>query len=302
MVFVNGMWVHTLQIMATRSSESTSVEELTKIMEDDSVSGGEKTDFLIQFLLDQREPLLRFGQTLIVALIVFILGRRLVKLLLKLTRRSMESRDVEISVRKFVMSLAGFVYNLLLIFVVAGILGIGTSSIVAVIGSAGLAIGLALQGSLSNLAGGVLILLLKPFQVGDYIITEHSEGTVQSIDIFYTRLYTTDNRVVVIPNGAISNTDVTNATKQDKRMLVLPFSVGYDTDIAALRELLLKEMEKHPDILQTEPKTVVVTKLNPLRVCVSAKCWVETEKYWDVNYLMLERIKEVLQEEGISIG
>ena len=302
MVFLHQMSIHTLGVMAAKAEESTSVEELTQIMGDDSVSSGEKTSFLIQFLLDQRAPLLRFGQTLLVALIVFILGRRLVKLLLRLTRRSMEQRDVEISVRKFVISLAGFVYNLLLIVVVAGILGIGTSSIVAVIGSAGLAIGLALQGSLSNLAGGVLILLLKPFQVGDYIITDRSEGTVQSVDIFYTRLYTTDNRVVVIPNGTISNTDVTNATKLDKRLLVLPFSVGYDADISTVRQLLLEEMEKHSDILQTEPKTVVVTKLNPLKVCLSAKCWVETKKYWEVNYLMLERIKELLQKEDIPIG
>ncbi|MCH5267362.1 MAG: mechanosensitive ion channel [Lachnospiraceae bacterium] len=302
MVFLNQMSIHILGLMATRTEESTSVEELTKIMEDDSVSGGEKTSFLIQYLLDQREPLLRFGQTLLIALIVFLLGRRLVKLLLKLTQRSMEHREVEISVRKFVMSLAGFIYNLLLIVVVAGILGIGTSSIVAVIGSAGLAIGLALQGSLSNLAGGVLILLLKPFQVGDYIITDNSEGTVQSIDIFYTRLHTSDNRVVVIPNGAISNRDVTNTTKLEKRLLVLPFSVGYDADIATVRELLLKEMEEHSDIIQAEPKSVVVTKLNPVKVCLSAKCWVETGKYWDVNHMMLERIKELLQEQGISIG
>ena len=200
------------------------------------------------------------------------------------------------------MSLAGVIYNVLLIFVVAGILGVGTSSIVAMVGSAGLAIGLALQGSLANLAGGGLILLLKPFQVGDYIITPQSEGTVQSIDIFYTRLTTTDNRVIVIPNGTISNSDITNTTKQDRRLLVLEFSVSYDADVALIRDILLKEMKHRSDILVKEPMRVVVTRLNPVKLRMNAKCWVETSKYWDVYYDMLERIKTLLQEQNISIG
>ena len=216
-----GIGMMELQNAMLAVQDNTTVKELTKVMGDDSVSNEKKTSFLLQYLLDQREPLLRFGQTLLIALIVFVIGRKMVKLLLRFTDRWMERRNVEVSVRKFVMSLAGVIYNVLLIFVVAGILGVGTSSIVAMVGSAGLAIGLALQGSLANLAGGVLILLLKPFQVGDYIITPQSEGTVQSIDIFYTRLTTTDNRVIVIPNGTISNSDITNTTKQDRRLLVL---------------------------------------------------------------------------------
>ena len=237
-----------------------------------------------------------------IALIVFVIGRKMVKLLLRFTDRWMERRNVEVSVRKFVMSLAGVIYNVLLIFVVAGILGVGTSSIVAMVGSAGLAIGLALQGSLANLAGGVLILLLKPFQVGDYIITPQSEGTVQSIDIFYTRLTTTDNRVIVIPNGTISNSDITNTTKQDRRLLVLEFSVSYDADVALIRDILLKEMKHRSDILVKEPMRVVVTRLSPVKLRMNAKCWVETSKYWDVYYDMLERIKTLLQEQNISIG
>ena len=282
--------------------DNTTVKELTKVMGDDSVSNEKKTSFLLQYLLDQREPLLRFGQTLLIALIVFVIGRKMVKLLLRFTDRWMERRNVEVSVRKFVMSLAGVIYNVLLIFVVAGILGVGTSSIVAMVGSAGLAIGLALQGSLANLAGGVLILLLKPFQVGDYIITPQSEGTVQSIDIFYTRLTTTDNRVIVIPNGTISNSDITNTTKQDRRLLVLEFSVSYDADVALIRDILLKEMKHRSDILVKEPMRVVVTRLSPVKLRMNAKCWVETSKYWDVYYDMLERIKTLLQEQNISIG
>lgn len=297
-----GIGMMELQNAMLAVKDNTTVKELTKVMGDDSVSNEKKTSFLLQYLLDQREPLLRFGQTLLIALIVFVIGRKMVKLLLRFTDRWMERRNVEVSVRKFVMSLAGVIYNVLLIFVVAGILGVGTSSIVAMVGSAGLAIGLALQGSLANLAGGVLILLLKPFQVGDYIITPQSEGTVQSIDIFYTRLTTTDNRVIVIPNGTISNSDITNTTKQDRRLLVLEFSVSYDADVALIRDILLKEMKHRSDILVKEPMRVVVTRLNPVKLRMNAKCWVETSKYWDVYYDMLERIKTLLQEQNISIG
>ena len=297
-----GIGMMELQNAMLAVQDNTTVKELTKVMGDDSVSNEKKTSFLLQYLLDQREPLLRFGQTLLIALIVFVIGRKMVKLLLRFTDRWMERRNVEVSVRKFVMSLAGVIYNVLLIFVVAGILGVGTSSIVAMVGSAGLAIGLALQGSLANLAGGVLILLPKPFQVGDYIITPQSEGTVQSIDIFYTRLTTTDNRVIVIPNGTISNSDITNTTKQDRRLLVLEFSVSYDADVALIRDILLKEMKHRSDILVKEPMRVVVTRLSPVKLRMNAKCWVETSKYWDVYYDMLERIKTLLQEQNISIG
>ena len=297
-----GIGMMELQNAMVAVQDNTTVKELTKVMGDDSVSNEKKTSFLLQYLLDQREPLLRFGQTLLIALIVFVIGRKMVKLLLRFTDRWMERRNVEVSVRKFVMSFAGVIYNVLLIFVVAGILGVGTSSIVAMVGSAGLAIGLALQGSLANLAGGVLILLLKPFQVGDYIITPQSEGTVQSIDIFYTRLTTTDNRVIVIPNGTISNSDITNTTKQDRRLLVLEFSVSYDADVALIRDILLKEMKHRSDILVKEPMRVVVTRLSPVKLRMNAKCWVETSKYWDVYYDMLERIKTLLQEQNISIG
>mgnify|MGYP003227050103 CR=1 FL=1 len=285
-----GIGMMELQNAMLAVQDNTTVKELTKVMGDDSVSNEKKTSFLLQYLLDQREPLLRFGQTLLIALIVFVIGRKMVKLLLRFTDRWMERRNVEVSVRKFVMSLAGVIYNVLLIFVVAGILGVGTSSIVAMVGSAGLAIGLA------------LILLLKPFQVGDYIITPQSEGTVQSIDIFYTRLTTTDNRVIVIPNGTISNSDITNTTKQDRRLLVLEFSVSYDADVALIRDILLKEMKHRSDILVKEPMRVVVTRLSPVKLRMNAKCWVETSKYWDVYYDMLERIKTLLQEQNISIG
>lgn len=302
MIFTDMCALPVRMYFTASSGSALGMDELAKVMEDSNVSGEEKTSFLIQYLLNQREPLLRFGQTLLFALLVFVIGRKIVKLMLSVTKRWMERHEVEVSVCNFVMSLANVLYNLLLVFVVAGILGVGTSSIIAMIGSAGLAIGLALQGSLSNLAGGVLILMLKPFQVGDYIITSGAEGTVQSIDIFYTRLTTTDNKVVVIPNGTISNSDVTNTSKQDRRMQILEFSVGYDTDIAVVKSLLLEQIKKDPKIMQDQPMDVVIDKLNPVRIRMQAKFWTSTEAYWEVRYRMLSVIKDTLQEQGISIG
>ena len=276
------------------SGKAIGVDELHKVM-NSSASDEQKTSFFIQYLLSQREWLLDFAKTLLIAVIVFVIGRKIVKFALKITKKTMESKDVEISVQKFVMSLATFAYNIFLIIIIASVLGIGASSIVAIIGSAGLAVGLALQGSLSNLAGGVLILLLKPFKVGDYIISAGAEGTVQSIDIFYTRIATTDNKVVVIPNGTISNSNVTNTTKQDERMLVLDFTVGLNTDIAEVREKIMKLFEADDRILHDMNKCVVVDKLTPVNIKMQAKAWTKSEDYWDVKYLLLEQISIVLQ-------
>ena len=276
------------------SGKAIGVDELHKVM-NSSASNEQKTSFFIQYLLSQREWLLDFAKTLLIAVIVFVIGRKIVKFALKITKKTMERKDVEISVQKFVMSLATFAYNIFLIIIIASVLGIGASSIVAIIGSAGLAVGLALQGSLSNLAGGVLILLLKPFKVGDYIISAGAEGTVQSIDIFYTRIATTDNKVVVIPNGTISNSNVTNTTKQDERMLVLDFTVGLNTDIAEVREKIMKLFEADDRILHDMNKCVVVDKLTPVNIKMQAKAWTKSEDYWDVKYLLLEQISIVLQ-------
>ena len=276
------------------SGKAIGVDELQKVM-NSSASDEQKTSFFIQYLLSQREWLLDFAKTLLIAVIVFVIGRKIVKFALKITKKTMERKEVEISVQKFVMSLATFAYNIFLIITIASVLGIGASSIVAIIGSAGLAVGLALQGSLSNLAGGVLILLLKPFKVGDYIISAGAEGTVKSIDIFYTRIATTDNKVVVIPNGTISNSNVTNTTKQDERMLVLDFTVGLNTDIAEVREKIMKLFEADDRILHDMNKCVVVDKLTPVNIKMQAKAWTKSEDYWDVKYLLLEQISIVLQ-------
>ncbi len=289
-----------LSATSTVSPGAMDVQDVVAQMNSDA-STEEKTSFIIEYLLAQREPLLNFGKTVLVALLVFFLGRKLVKMLIKLMDRWMERGNVEVSVHKFVLSLSKILLHILLLFVVAGMLGVGTSSIVAIIGSAGLAIGLALQGSLSNFAGGILILVLKPFRVGDYIVSATAEGTVQSIDIFYTHLVTSDNRTVVVPNGILSNENITNNSREEYRLLVIDFMVGYDTDIQQVKDILLELMQQEEMICQEKFMGVNIDKLNPGRVKMQAKAWVLNEKYWDARYRMLELVKEKLQENGISI-
>lgn len=295
------MCLLSVEDITSMAGSEIELEDVGKVI-NSGVSSEEKTNFVIQYMLAQREPLLNFLKTLVFALIVFLIGRRIVKALLRMTNRAMERKDVEVSIQKFGMSFAGFAYNIILVFIVAGILGVGTSSIVAMLGSAGLAIGLALQDSMSNLAGGVLILLLKPFKVGDYIITSGEEGTVTSIDIFYTRIHTTDNKVIVIPNGTISSSNVTNTSNQQERMLVLDFMVHYTASTKDVREMVLEIMQKEEHICQDKDMSVVICALNPLRVKMQAKAWVKNSEYWNTKFALLEKIKDTLTENGIDIS
>ncbi len=292
---MNRIW-----LLLDAASTVLDTDDLAKAL-NSSASSEEKTNFLIEYLLSQRSALLDFAKTLLFALIVFLIGKRLVKFCLKLTNKWMVRREVEISVQNFVMSFAKVIYYLILIFVVAWILGVG-ATIVALVGSAGLAIGLALQGSLSNLAGGVLILALKPFRVGEYISVSGVEGTVDSIDVFYTHLSTVDNKVIAIPNGTITNATITNVTNVSKRMMILDFMVPYETDITALRETLMDVMRADELLCQEETMEVVIDKLSPVKIKMQMKAWAKTEQYWDARYGLLEKLKETLEENGVKMG
>ena len=289
---MNRIW-----LLLDAASTVLDTDDLAKAL-NSSASSEEKTNFLIEYLLSQRSVLLDFAKTLLFALIVFLIGKRLVKFCLKLTNKWMVRREVEISVQNFVMSFAKVIYYLILIFVVAWILGVG-ATIVALVGSAGLAVGLALQGSLSNLAGGVLILALKPFRVGEYISVSGVEGTVDSIDVFYTHLSTVDNKVIAIPNGTITNATITNVTNVSKRMMILDFMVPYETDITALRETLMDVMRADELLCQEETMEVVIDKLSPVKIKMQMKAWAKTEQYWDARYGLLEKLKETLEENGV---
>ncbi|HBA96795.1 MAG TPA: mechanosensitive ion channel protein [Lachnospiraceae bacterium] len=300
-----GMCLLTSDGITSMSGSEIKIEDVEQVMNSEATAV-EKTNFFIQYLLAQREAILNYLFhalcTFALAILVFIIGRKIVKKMLKMTSKWMEKNSVEVDIQRFVMSCAGLVYNILLIFIVAGILGVGASSIFAMLGSAGLAIGLALQGSLSNFAGGVLILLLKPFKVGDYIVAVGEEGTVESIDIFYTRIHTTDNKVVVIPNGTISNSSVTNTSNQEDRMLILDFMVPYHIETAKVRGIVMGVMRREERICHDKDMSVIVFKLNPARVKMQARAWVKNSDYWNTRFSMLETMKEELLDEGIDIS
>lgn len=247
--------------------------------------------------------LLNFAFQVVVAIIIYIVGSKIINLILKMFRKSMERRDVDTGVRQFVLPLIKYALYLVLIFIIMGLFGIATTSAVAVLGSAGVAVGLALQGSLSNFAGGVLILLLKPFRVGDYII-EHSgekEGTVTEISIFYTKLLTIDNKVVMVPNGTLSNSSITNVSTMEKRRVDLVVGIAYEADIRTAKEVLYSVAEAEEARLPEEEILVFVDELGDSSVNMGVRIWVKTEDYWSARWRLTENIKYALDSHNISI-
>lgn len=259
---------------------------------------------LIRTWLEGLVPdILNFAFQVVLALLIYIIGARVIKWLVKLVGRSMDRAGADEGVKQFVKPLVKYGLYVLLIFMIMGVFGIATTSAVAVLGSAGVAIGLALQGSLSNFAGGVLILVLKPFRVGDYIIedTNKNEGIVSEISIFYTKLHTTDNRVVVIPNGILSNCSLTNVTDMDRRRVDLSVGISYEADIRKAKEILFKLATEEPARLPEEEPVVYVDTLGVSSVDLGIRIWVRTEEYWSARWRLTENIKYAFDENGIEI-
>ncbi len=255
------------------------------------------------YLEDLLPMVVDFAVRAAIALIIYAVGMKIIKFLRKVLRRALERSGADEGVRQFMDSFAKVVLYFVLVVAVIHQLGIETSSVVAVIGSAGLAFGLALQGSLANIAGGMLILWFKPFKVGDYIIedTHGNEGTVTEIKIFYTRLTTVDNRVVVVPNGTLANTSLVNVTGQDKRRVDLSVGISYEADIRRAKELLMEMLRKEESRLPDEEMVVFVEALEDSCVRLGCRIWVAKEEYWDVKWRLTEEIKEMFDENGIEI-
>ena len=243
--------------------------------------------------------LLGFLVQVIVAIIVLLIGSRIIKFLLKLIKKSLDRSKVEAGVVTFLCSLVKYSLYFVLAMIILAQFGVTTSSVVAVLGSAGLA----LQGSLSNFAGGVLILLLKPFVVGDYIIdgATGQEGTVSSITIFYTKLLTIDNRLILIPNGTLSNSSITNVTHMEKRRIDLLIGVSYEANLAKTKQVLSDVVQCEEKILPGEPVEIYVSELADSSVQMGVRAWVKTEDYWPIRWKLTEDIKNALDANGISI-
>lgn len=240
---------------------------------------------------------------LLVAFIVATLLWKLINLLTKWLRRSMERAKADPGVISFTASFTGVALKLLVVFGVAITLGFNTASIVAILGSAGVAIGLALQGSLSNLAGGIMILALRPFRVGDYILEDaHGhEGTVREISLFHTKLDTIDNKVVVLPNGDLANTALVNLTGRTARMLEIKIGVAYDTDMDRAKEVLRGVAESNPLVLKDRDIFVFVDAFADSAMIMGIRMWVPTDGFTKRRWEMNEAVKSALDEAGIEI-
>ena len=274
---------------------------LTKAVEGEEVV--EEVSKLAEYVGGKIPGLIDFGIGVVLALVVFFIGTKLIKWIRKLIKISMEKGNVDKGVSQFVDSLVKFGLYAILIFSIGSKFGLDTTSVAAALASCGVAIGLALQGSLSNFAGGVLILILKPFVVGDYIIEDNKgrEGTVKEIQLFYTKLLTVDNKTVIIPNGSLANTSLTNVTAQDKRRLDLSVGISYDADLRKAKQLIEDLLRKDEDILQSEGVTVFVDSLGDSAVMIGARGWVKKDAYWTAKWRLTENIKLTLDENEIEI-
>lgn len=255
------------------------------------------------FIADLPEKALGLGIRVLIAVITLFIGFKIIKLIRKLLKKSLSKANAELGVIQFLDSMIKIVLNFILILAVAGNFGFDATSIVALMGSAGVAIGLALQGSLSNIAGGILILLLKPFRVGDYIIEDANgnQGTVKEIGIFYTKLQTGDNKIVILPNGALANNSMTNFSESHLRRVDMTVGISYDTDIRKAKEILWKIIDEDMDVKQDDTKRVYVDSLGASEVVLGIRVYCENAKYWDLKWRLLENIKLTFDQEGIEI-
>lgn len=245
--------------------------------------------------------LTRLGYRILMAALILIIGFRIARIVQKMIGRSFKRMEMEISLSKFLLSMVYAMVCGLSIFIAADKLGISSASIIALLGSAGLAISLSMQNMLGNFAGGVIILLMKPFKVGDYIICGQEEGTVSAIGLVYTILNTMDNKQVVVPNGMLSNTSLTNVTAQEKRRLELKIGISYQSDLKKAKEILYELFENHPLIIKDQDLIVFVDQLGESSVVIGARGWVETGNYWNVKWELTEAVKTAFDDAEIEI-
>ena len=235
------------------------------------------------------------------AIIIWFVGKKVIALCMKFLKKVFDKGSLDPGVVNFTMSIIRFALYSVLILMVIDELGIQTTSLVTVFGSAALAIGMSLQGSLSNFAGGVLILIFKPFKVGDYMVVGNLEGTVRTIELLYTKLTTVDNKVVMLPNGALSNSNIVNVGAEDNRRLDIEMSIGYSSDLKLAKNILSDILAADNSILKDKEVKVIVKSLDESCVTLETRAWVKTEDYWDTRFALLEEYKSEFDKNGIEI-
>lgn len=239
--------------------------------------------------------------TIILAIIVLIVGTLVVKLALKLLSKGLNKTKLELTVTKFTVQMAKIVLYTLLVTVVLSLLGIPVTSIIAIIGTAGVAIGLALQNSLSNVAGGFLLMITKPYKIGDYITTNGVEGTVSRISILHTQLDSLTNQAIFVPNGQAINAIIINNNGNDNRCIDLACSISYDDDFEEARKVIVAVLEKNPLVLKDRGLFVRMKEHAASAIVIAVRVWCKTENYWTLYFDLMEQIRAAFIENGISI-
>lgn len=263
----------------------------------------EKFQDLDIYLDKYGQKLIDFLPSVIGSILMLLIGLWIIKMINRLVKKFFDKTEYDPTLENFLASLIRWGLKIVLFVLVVTQLGVESASLVAIIGAAGLAIGLALQGSLSNFAGGVLILLLKPFKVGDFISAQGVDGTVKEISIFNTKLSTTGNQLVIMPNGKLSNDNITNYTSEGIRRESLTFGIGYGDDIKKAKDILLNLITEQETVLKIEGRMpmVAVAELGDSSVNLMVRYWANNEEFWNLRWLVLEEGKASLEAAGISI-
>lgn len=284
----------TWDVMTTNVMTKDVMEDVEEIL---------KPGVVKSFLETLPEKVLGLGIRILLAAVLFAIGVQLIKLIRKIIKKSMQRANAELGAVQFVDSFVKAALYVLLVLTLASSLGVDAASIVALLGSAGVAIGLAVQGGLSNLTGGVLILMLKPFKVGDYIKegTSGNEGTVTEIQIFYTKLLTPDNQAIILPNGNLANNSLVNVTAQECRRMDITVEVSYKADLKRAKEVLLKVLQEDEAVLKDKDMRVFVSELGSSGVKLGVRCWFKQADFWTGKWRITENCKLALDEAGIEI-
>ena len=245
--------------------------------------------------------LVPLGLKILEALVIFVIGKKLIRFAIKLLDGATARAGLDVGLARFLSTVARIALYILLAFVIIGELGFNTASIIAVLGSAALAVGLSLQGSLANFAGSVLILVTRPFKVGDYIICSGGEGTVKDIGLVFTELTTGDNRRITIPNGSLANGPITNITAHSTRRVDLTVGISYSADLKKAKEVITETIQKNSYILKDQPIAVFVNSLGESDVVLACGGWVNTPDYLAAKRALTEEIKLAFDEAGVEI-
>lgn len=300
-------WFNDLSSILTQDLATAAVEETEpESMEFLANELGDKVEKLSQIswkeMFERYVPVVcDYLLRIALVFVIFFVGRKLIKKIVSLCDQALKRHGMEVTVRRFFCSVINALGYICMLGILLQTVGLTATSLTALVASAGVAVGLALQGSLSNFAGGVLILLMKPFVIGDYIVQGNTEGTVKEIGLVYTELITADNRLIVIPNGTLIDSSIVNVTATGKRRLELSVGIGYKSDLKKAKEVLIRLGENDPARDPENPVNVFVSELAESSVNLGLHVWVSSSEYWNAKWRLTENIKMAFDEEGIEI-